>query len=157
MPPVNRIGFTKKATASTVWTSCFANMKWETWDIDISELSEVSGPLENGTTFNFVMKDSNIIAPCVLSNVKENESFTFSGQMLKGIAKFKGTVLLKPVPDDEKKHTPNNNKGVTEIDYTFEMYGPLGGLMNFFKSKEIINGTEKGLEKMIEISDNYSE
>jgi len=95
----------------------------------------------DGATCTFVMKDSNIKAPVKLSVVPE-ESLIFSGSMLGGLAKFTGDIKLTSVGVES-----------TKINYSFEMKGFVGMLLNTFKSKEIVGGTEKGLENIVKLSE----
>jgi hypothetical protein len=142
MPPVNRVSVAE-ATPQTIWKTCFEPMKWESWDPDVKELKDVSGPCMNGTTMNFVM----VTGPspmCTLSNVVENSALTFSGKMAGGAVKFAGTILLTPEPDDS---------GKTTVDYTFEISGCVGAIASRFKSKDIIGGTESGLANIVRLSE----
>jgi len=140
MAPVN-VSEDVSATPSTIWKTCFAPMKWESWDADIKELTEVSGGCVNGTTANFVMKNGDVV-PCVLSEVIQNQSVTFSGQMKLGLIKFRGTVLLSGTSDSSKTH----------VDYTFQISGCLGAIANIAAKKEIVGGTEEGLKNIVKLS-----
>lgn len=136
-----------KASAKTVWATCFAPMKWESWDVDVTKLDDVSGPLEDGTTCTFVMKDGGSRIPTTVSGVEQDKAFTFSGSAVGGLMKFCGVIELNPVPVDEGE-SPR-----TEINYSFEMSGLVGMLFNTFKSSAVVGGVEKGLENIVQLSE----
>lgn len=52
------VSATVRATPATIWSSCFEPMKWESWDPDLRELKDVSGPCDSGTTCTFAMNVS---------------------------------------------------------------------------------------------------
>lgn len=83
------------------------------------------------------------MAACKLSNVKENESLTFSGTMFGGAMGFEGSILLTPVDGENK----------TRIDYRFELNKFLGGLIMFLNSKPVVAGTDTGLANIIRLSE----
>lgn len=143
MAPCNYSG-TAKATPETIWETCFSHMKWEIWDVDVETVLEPSGGCENGTTFIFDMKSGQKIS-CVLSGVVKENKLTFSGGMLGGTVKFEGHVTLEPAP--------NGAAGETLIDYTFGMGGFFGPVIGMLGKKAITEGTEKGLENMILLSE----
>lgn len=137
---VNRSGVAK-ALPKTVWNTCFAPMRWESWDEDVTCLKDVSGPCKDGTTFLFVMKDG-YEATTVLRDVKPNRSLTFSGSMMGGWTKFTGTVRL--IPDGPSQ---------TKVDYTFQMTGFLGRIVGFAAKSKVVQGTEHGLKNIIRLSE----
>jgi hypothetical protein len=141
MAPCNFLG-TAKATPETIWEICFAHMKWEIWDVDVEAVLEPSGGCENGTTFIFHMKSGQKVN-CVLSEVVQHKSLTFSGGFLGGAGNFKGEIKLEPGTEDEE----------TIIDYTFGMGGFFGPVLTLFSKNAIVEGTEKGLENMIRLSE----
>ncbi|KAL7577062.1 hypothetical protein ACA910_006802 [Epithemia clementina (nom. ined.)] len=108
---------TSKASPQVIWDTCFKPMNWESWDIDIKGLLDVSGGCENGTSFKFHMNDDKKI-PVVLSNVVEPESLTFAGKFLGGTVGVKGTIKLELQPDD----------GSTHVTYSFGLTGILGAV-----------------------------
>lgn len=116
-------------------------MKWEVWDVDVEKVLEPSGGCENGTTFIFDMKSGQKIR-CTLSDVVQNERLTFRGPFLGGAGNFSGTVLL--IPEDAE---------TTKIDYTFGWGGFLSPLLNLAAGKPAEEGTRKGLELMISLSE----
>ena len=132
-----------KASPATIWNTCFAPMKWESWDEDVVRLKDVSGPCKDGTKFLFVMKDG-YEATTVLSNVKQDQRLTFSGSMMGGWTRFKGIIELIPDPDGQKQ---------TKVDYTFEMSGMLGRIVNFVAKSKVVQGTEHGLQNIIRLSE----
>ena len=132
-----------KATPETIWKTCFADMKFEKWDVDVVRLEDVSGECTNGTTFAFIMKEGPIEKiPCALSDVKENESLRFAGSVLGGMMKFDGFIEIT------KKDESTSN-----IKYTFVMNGLLGTFAMWANSKPAVHGTEKGLENMVSLSE----
>lgn len=133
---------TCKATPETIWETCFADMKWESWDADVEQVLDVSGGCENGTTFTFKMKTGQKIK-CTLSEVVKNQSVTFSGPVLPlGAGIFSGTILVIPIDDEQ-----------TKIDYIFSFEGLFGWFFNFVANKPADKGTKEGLENMIRISE----
>jgi hypothetical protein len=91
---------------------------------------EVSGVVANGTTFNFNMKDGNIV-PCILTNVKENEFITFSGGMFGGLVHPKGTIIMTQEGSNRIK-----------IDYSFGITGCIGNIISLVNKKAVVGGTE---------------
>jgi len=140
MAPI-RVSATVAATPTTIWETCFAPMKWESWDPDLAEVKDVSGACEDGCKCVFAMKDGNDI-PIELSNVKKNESVDFSGGGLGGLLKAEGKVLISAVDDATSK-----------IDYSFELKGLLGSIVAVIKKKECVEGTEGGLANMVKLSE----
>ena len=130
-----------KATPATIWDTCFADMKWESWDVDVKEVLEPSGGCENGTTFIFDMKSGQKIT-CTLSDVVKNESLTFKGPFLGGTGNCTGTIKLIPIDDK-----------TTKIDYTFGFGGLLGPILSFAAKSQASEGTRLGLENMIRMSE----
>lgn len=144
MAPVKRSAVAD-ATPSAIWTSCFEPMKWETWDEDIVATENVAGGCADGTTCVFVMneKTGGMKVPVLIDGVRENESLTFSGSYgIFGMMKFKGTIDLKEV--DERK---------TEVEYSFEIFGWAGPLINMLNHQVIVDGTESGLANIVKISE----
>lgn len=141
MAPVERSAVAE-ATPETIWKTCFSPMKWEAWDVDVDHLDNVSGECVEGTTFDFVMKEGNLVIPNVLINVEENKKLTFVGKFARGLMKNMGTVTLTP---------EGSNK--TKIDYTFELQGPLGWIFGHVKSEAVVGGTEEGLANMVKLSE----
>ena len=135
-----------KATPETIWETCFAHMKWEVWDVDVEKVLEPSGGCENGTTFIFHMKSGQKIR-CTLSDVVQNEKLTFRGPFLGGAGNFSGTITLIPTEDTATA------TATTKIDYTFGWGGFLSPLLNLVAGKPAEEGTKKGLELMISLSE----
>ena len=132
---------TVAATPETIWQTCFAPMKWESWDPDLKAVTDVSGGCEDGTTCIFAMKDGNNI-PIKLSNVVKNESVDFSSGMFYGLLGAEGKVKISSLDDDTSK-----------IDYSFELKGFLGSIVSVVKKKECVEGTEGGLANMVKLSE----
>lgn len=141
MAPVN-VSDDVVATPSTIWKTCFAPMKWELWDPDLKELTEVSGACVNGTTMNFIMQTGQVV-PVTLSNVVQNQSLTFSGKMALGLVKFEGTVVLSSSSESTK----------TNVDYTFGISGCIGSIISKATWKDIVEGTENGLKNIVKLSE----
>jgi uncharacterized protein YndB with AHSA1/START domain len=142
MGPVERSA-TFAAKPETIWKACFAHMKWELWDVDVEKVEDIEGDgCTTGTTFVFVMADSGMRAKTKLSDVVENERLTFSGGMFGGAASFRGDIVLTPESD-----------GKTLVNYTFEMKGCLGGLLNVVQKSAVVGGTEKGLANIGKLSE----
>lgn len=132
-----------KATPATIWKTCFAPMKWELWDPDVELMQDVSGECVNGTTFVFQMKDSSIKKiPVVLSQVQEHESLRFTGGVLGGTMKFDGIIEISVV-----------DATTSNVKYSFDMFGPLGSLVNWLNPTPVSNGVEKGLENIKNLSE----
>eukprot|EP00187_Rhodella_violacea_P009308 CAMPEP_0174892436 /NCGR_PEP_ID=MMETSP0167-20121228/7394_1 /TAXON_ID=38298 /ORGANISM="Rhodella maculata, Strain CCMP736" /LENGTH=147 /DNA_ID=CAMNT_0016130935 /DNA_START=118 /DNA_END=561 /DNA_ORIENTATION=+ len=132
-----------KATPSTIWKSCFAPMKWEMWDPDVDGTEDVSGDCVDGTTFVFVMKDGPIKkAKFQLTEVKECETVRFTGRLLGGLMKFDGFFEISAKDDS-----------TSFVKYTFDMTGPLGSFANWAKPAAVVEGVEKGLENIKNISE----
>jgi len=142
MAPIVRSS-TVNASPATIWSSCFEEMKWEKWDPDITGLGDVSGGCENGTTFKFQMKNGQSF-PMILENVVKDESLTFKGGT-RGVINCVGTIILKPVQANS-----------TNIEYSFELSGLIGGLVSYFKKGDVVGGTEQGLANMVSLSDSAS-
>ena len=104
MAPV-KVSETVVATPETIWKTCFEHMKWEIWDPDLTEVKDVSGGCENGTTCIFSMKDGADI-PITLSNVEALKSLNFKGGAYGGIISAEGKVLITPI-----------DASTTKIDY----------------------------------------
>lgn len=139
---------TVKATPSVIWKTCFTPMKWEMWDPDIVGLEDVNGNCANGTTFTFIMKEGSIQKiPAALSDVKENESVRFVGAVLGGTMKFDGFIEISSTPS-----SPTDG-GETNVKYTFDMFGPLGSVVNWLNPKPVTGGVEKGLENIKNLSE----
>ena len=140
MAPI-KTSATVAATPATIWETCFAPMKWESWDPDLKEVKDSSGGCEEGTTCIFEMNDGTNF-PIKLSNVKKNESVDFSGSGAGGMIKAVGKVVISPVDCSTSK-----------IDYSFELKGLIGSIVAFVKKKECVEGTEGGLENMVKLSE----
>lgn len=129
------------APAQTIW-SLFAGMDWERWDQDVRAIEDVRGGLVEGGALTFVMVDGGTRIPTVLSNVRENEGFTFSGSVFFGSVAMKGSFELEPQGECD-----------TAVTYTFNMTGVLGSLVSMFKSRLVIEGTEVGLANVKKLSE----
>ncbi|KNC72129.1 hypothetical protein SARC_15323 [Sphaeroforma arctica JP610] len=130
------------ARPCTIWNTNFAGMKWDKWDPDVEAVEDVKGDMENGSSLVFVMNDNSGKYKTILSDVVKNERFTFSGSLMGGLLVFKGTFVLTPEGDDK-----------TNVEYSFSMYGLLGGPVGFLKSKAIEGGCEGGLKNVKEFSE----
>ena len=115
----SKIGKTR-ASAQHVWKTCFAPMKWESWDPDLIGMKDVSGPCETGTTFTFIMKEGGKEFSSVIDEAEENRYISFTSSMFCGCVKLTGEIALKPQPNGEG----------TEIEYGFETHGCLGYVCN---------------------------
>jgi Polyketide cyclase / dehydrase and lipid transport len=119
-------------------------MKWQDWDVDVKAVEDVQGGgCKEGGTFDFVMKDGEIRAKTTLSNVMENKSLSYSGGFYGGLVRFQGNFRLEPDGPQKK----------TQITYTFEMKDMLGAIVGMLKSEMIVQGTEKGLENIVRLSE----
>ena len=132
---------TVAATPETIWQTCFASMKWESWDPDLDAVTDASGGCEEGTTCIFAMKDGNKI-PIKLSNVEKNKSVDFSGGMFYGLLGAEGKVQISSIDDATSK-----------IDYSFELKGFIGSIVSVVKKRECVEGTEGGLANMVKLSE----
>eukprot|EP00542_Grammatophora_oceanica_P019705 CAMPEP_0194047710 /NCGR_PEP_ID=MMETSP0009_2-20130614/25222_1 /TAXON_ID=210454 /ORGANISM="Grammatophora oceanica, Strain CCMP 410" /LENGTH=146 /DNA_ID=CAMNT_0038693395 /DNA_START=9 /DNA_END=449 /DNA_ORIENTATION=+ len=141
MAPVDRSAVAE-ATPETIWKTCFVPMKWESWDVDVDHLDNVSGECVEGTTFNFVMKEGGTVVPNTLMDVEENKTLTFLGVFAGGLMKNKGVITLTPEGTDK-----------TKIDYSFELQGPLGWIFGKVKSQAVVSGTEEGLANIVKLSE----
>ncbi|EJK58388.1 hypothetical protein THAOC_21494 [Thalassiosira oceanica] len=137
------VSATVRATPATIWSSCFEPMKWESWDPDLRELKDVSGPCDSGTTCTFAMNNGQDI-PAELIDVRKNECLTFRGKAFFGTVKFEGNVLYRKIPNEE---------AISRIDYTFRLHGMLGGAVNLFQRDEVVHGTQGGLDNMVRLSE----
>lgn len=95
MPP-HEVSATVAATPETIWNTCFEHMKWETWDPDLTEVKDVSGACENGTTCVFAMKDGSNF-PITLSNTEKYKSLNFAGGVFGGIVSAEGKIVISAV------------------------------------------------------------
>lgn len=131
-----------RASSEKVWKRCLEDpARWTDWDEDIKSVTSVSGRCENGTTLTFEMKDGGKF-PVEISNVVRNSRMTFSGSFFCGLAHFQGDVELQGGGADS-----------CTIFYSFEMGGIVGSLFASISKKAIIEGTEKGLENMVKLSE----
>ncbi|KAL7530796.1 hypothetical protein ACHAWF_003516 [Thalassiosira exigua] len=147
MAPIE-VSATVAAAPETVWNACFEPMKWEAWDPDLKEVTDVSTPgsCREGTTCTFAMNDGSRI-PISLSNVVRNESVDFKGGVAGGLVKATGKVRITPVDDDAP------NAPTSRIEYSFELGGLLGSLVGMVKKRECVEGTQGGLDNMVKLSE----
>lgn len=132
-----------KASPATIWKACFATMKWENWDPDITHLENVTGELAAGTTFDFVMKEGPIKnIPVKLGEIKENELVKYGGSVLHGAMKFDSVIEIIPVDATKSR-----------IKYMFEMHGILGSTIYFLNPKPVTEGVDNGLANMKKLSE----
>lgn len=115
-------------------------MKWENWDPDLKAINDLSGGCENNTSMVFAMNDGSNI-PITLSNVVKNKSVDFKGGALGGLLKAEGKIRITPVDETTSK-----------IDYSFELLGAFGPLVALVKKKEVVEGTQGGLDNMVKMS-----
>ena len=113
--------------------------RWEKWDKNINALKDVSGPCENGTTCIFEQKDGTNFA-FTLSNVEQYKSITFKGKALGNTIKAEGNIVITPVDNFS-----------TRIEYSFELSGGVGFVIAILRKKEVVNGTEAGLQNMVRL------
>ena len=135
-----------KASPATIWKTCFAPMKWENWDPDITHLeNNLRGDvaLATGTSFDFVMKESSIQKiPVVLTEVREYEVIKYEGRVLQGAMKFDATIEVSPISET-----------LSSVRYSFEMFGVLGSVIHFFNPKPVTHGVEMGLANIKRLSE----
>ena len=106
----------------------------------VKEVKDVKGGCTEGATCTFAMNDGSNI-PITLSNVQKNKSLDFKGGVLGGIVRAEGKVRIAAVDDNTSK-----------IDYSFELLGFVGSIVSFVKKKEVIGGTQGGLDNMVKMS-----
>ena len=138
------VSATVSATPETIWSTCFEQVKeWHAWDPDLKAVNDVSGDgtCQEGTTCTFAMNDGSNI-PITLTNVTKNKSVDFKGGVLGGIVRAEGKVLITKVDSTTSK-----------IDYSFEMLGFVGSLVAMVKKKEVVAGTQGGLDNMVKMSE----
>lgn len=136
---------TIKASPSTIWKTCIASMKWEEWDPDVQYLEDVSGECVNGTTLVFVMKDSSSPIAKIhvtLRGVQENQSIQYHGGVWGGTMKFDASIEITSLDDN-----------TSFVRYTFDMYGLMGSLVNWYNPAPVTVGVEKGLENIKRLSE----
>ncbi len=141
MAPVERSA-TVKASPETIWNTCFEDMKWEKWDPDLVEMKDTADGCKEGATCTFTMKNG-MDVPTVLSNVKKNESITFTSTGLKGLLKGTGSIVISPIDDGSS----------SKVDYTFELSGAVGSVIDLVHHKASVEGTEHGLENIVKLSE----
>ena len=107
----------------------------------MKEVKDVSGGCEEGATCIFAMNDGSNI-PITLSNVKKNKSLDFKGGVLGGIVRAEGKVLITPV-----------DSSTSNIDYSFALKGFVGSIVAMVKKKEVVDGTQGGLDNMVIMSE----
>ena len=134
------VSATLSATPETIWKTCLEPMKWENWDPDLKAINDLSGGCENGSSMVFAMNDGSNI-PITLSNVVKNKSVDFKGGALGGLLKAEGKIRITPVDETTSK-----------IDYSFELLGAFGPLVALVKKKEVVEGTQGGLDNMVKMS-----
>mmetsp|Transcript_5907 Transcript_5907/g.10152 ORF Transcript_5907/g.10152 Transcript_5907/m.10152 type:complete len:113 (+) Transcript_5907:247-585(+) len=100
-----------------------------------------AGGCEEGATCIFAMNDGSNI-PIILSNVEKNKNVDFKGCVFGGIVRAEGKVMISPVDSSTSK-----------IDYSFEMKGFVGSIVAKLKKKEVVEGTQGGLDNMVKMSE----
>ena len=138
------VSATVSATPETIWSTCFEQVKdFAAWDPDLKAVNDVSGDgtCQEGTTCIFAMNDGSNI-PITLSNVTKNKSVDFKGGVLGGIVRAEGKVLITKV-----------DSATSKIDYSFELLGFVGSLVAMVKKKEVVGGTQGGLDNMVKMSE----
>mmetsp|Transcript_18523 Transcript_18523/g.21309 ORF Transcript_18523/g.21309 Transcript_18523/m.21309 type:complete len:152 (-) Transcript_18523:83-538(-) len=128
-----------EVSPQTIWDVCFADMRWELWDHNIRQLTNVSGPCEDGTTCIFEQNDGTNFF-FILSNVEKYRSINFSGNKLGGTIKAEGKILITPVDNFS-----------TRIEYSFELSGSIGFILAVFKKNEVVDGTEAGFANIVKL------
>jgi hypothetical protein len=128
------------APPATVWQTNFVGMDWEKWDPDITGTEDVEGDMIEGATLVLVMKNGKKIKT-IVSDVKENVSFTFSSHGKSCMGGFSGTFEL--IPEGASK---------TTVVYKFGLTGCLGLLVG---KKNVITGTEGGLALVIKNAEDF--
>lgn len=116
-------------------------MKFESWDPDITELQNVTGPCVKGTKFMYIMADGAYV-PCSLTDVQKYKSITFEGLAISGSMGFIGKIILTP-----------KSQAHTGLKYVFGLKGCMGTIITLFNSGTIRQGMEKGLENMVRLSE----
>ena len=115
--------------------------RWEKWDENIKQLTDISGPLINGTTFT-IEQINGAKFSFTLSNVVLHKSIQFTGQSHAGTIKARGIINIEPMMDNF----------TTRITYSFELFGTLGFIIAaFFRKEDVVSGTERGLANMVKL------
>lgn len=134
-----------QAAPETIWETCFAPMRWESWDHNLNRLKDVSGPCEDGTTCTFERKDGRDFS-FVLSDVAINKSLTFSGVSMGGAIKAEGKISIVPI-----------DAAFTKLEYSFELSGTVGFVVAVLRKGAVVEGTEGGLANMVRMSEEAQE
>ncbi|KAL9179183.1 hypothetical protein ACHAXT_008473 [Thalassiosira profunda] len=130
-----------EASPATIWTTCFESMQWELWDANLLRLEDVSGPCADGTTCTFVQRDGRRFA-FELSDVVPERSLTFGGTAIGGAIRAEGRIKIERVDNFQ-----------TKVQYSFELSGLGGYLVGLLRQQDVVEGTERGLAKIVELSE----
>ncbi|KAL7528988.1 hypothetical protein ACHAWF_002796 [Thalassiosira exigua] len=130
-----------EASPSTIWSTCFESMEWERWDNNLLRLEDVSGPCADGATGVFVQRDGRRFA-FELSCVMPEKSLTFGGSAIGGAIRAEGRIRIERVDNFQ-----------TKIAYSFELSGLGGHLVGLVRKQDVVKGTERGLAKIVELSE----
>ena len=103
-------------------------------------MKDASGGCDEGATCIFAMNDGSDI-PIMLSNVEKNKSVDFKGSMFRQTIRAEGKVRIDPVDSSTSK-----------INYSFELLGFVGSVVAMLKKKEVVGGTQGGLDNIVKMS-----
>lgn len=121
-------------------------------------MTNVSGPLQVGTTFTFLMNDGKSFETCILDVCEETrhnrkfKSLIFSTSLLCGALEFRGEIMMT-------QSDPTLEKVIrTDIQYAFNAHGCCACLLGLNSNiqREVANGVKVGLANIIRISDQAS-
>eukprot|EP00580_Thalassiosira_gravida_P014271 CAMPEP_0201685022 /NCGR_PEP_ID=MMETSP0494-20130426/52945_1 /ASSEMBLY_ACC=CAM_ASM_000839 /TAXON_ID=420259 /ORGANISM="Thalassiosira gravida, Strain GMp14c1" /LENGTH=152 /DNA_ID=CAMNT_0048168849 /DNA_START=106 /DNA_END=564 /DNA_ORIENTATION=- len=135
-----------EASPETIWETCFAPMRWESWDHNLLQLKNTSGPCQNGTTTTFLRKNGATNFHFTLSNVTPHRTLNFSGVALGNTIKAEGKIVILPI-----------DNVYTKIDYSFELSGSVGFVVAIMRKGDVVEGTEDGLKNMVRLAEEAQE
>ena len=122
-----------------VW-DCLAQLDWDAWDPDVSEVKGVKGGLVEGGTFTYVLNNG-LVFPSKFSDVSIHSGFTWQGAIYVGLLGYWGRIELKP------------KEAGTEIHYQFAMTRPLGWFVHWRYKDLVLYGVEEGLRQIVKRSE----
>ena len=133
------------ASPSTIWSRCLAPMTFEEWDDDVTSLEGIEKGLVQGGSYTFLMKTTSLRRiPIVVTSVIENERMAYTGTALLGLIRFKGLIEIS---------STSKAPDVSQIKYTFDMYGALGAIIYYFQPHPAVHGTKTGLANLVRLSE----
>ena len=120
--------------------SPYYTQRWAKWDENIKQITDISGPLIDGTTFT-IEQTNGAKFSFTLSNVVLHKSIQFTGQSHAGTIKARGIIDIEPM-----------DNFTTRITYSFELFGTLGFIIAaLFRKEDVVSGTERGLTNMVKL------